>query len=42
MWPFPSYPEQIPSQVDGRTYDYVIVGGMLITDTIYSLEAHFN
>ncbi|KAG6357708.1 hypothetical protein INS49_013587 [Diaporthe citri] len=27
MWPFSSYPECSPSQVDGKTYDYVIVGG---------------
>lgn len=28
MWPFSSpYPEWSPDQVDGETYDYVIVGG---------------
>ncbi|KAI1478786.1 putative GMC oxidoreductase [Daldinia eschscholtzii] len=27
MWPFSSYPEHSPSSVDGKTYDYVIVGG---------------
>ncbi|OTA84573.1 putative GMC oxidoreductase [Hypoxylon sp. CO27-5] len=27
MWPFSSYPEYSPSQIDGKTYDYVIVGG---------------
>ncbi|OTB14104.1 hypothetical protein K445DRAFT_302665 [Daldinia sp. EC12] len=28
MWPFSSYPEHSPSFVDGKTYDYVIVGGI--------------
>ncbi|KAK6953887.1 hypothetical protein Daesc_003849 [Daldinia eschscholtzii] len=27
MWPFSPYPEHSPSSVDGKTYDYVIVGG---------------
>jgi hypothetical protein len=27
MWPFPAYPEVVASQVDGKTYDYVVVGG---------------
>ncbi|KAI1210115.1 putative GMC oxidoreductase [Annulohypoxylon truncatum] len=27
MWPFSSYPEYSPSQVDGKIYDYIIVGG---------------
>ncbi|KAJ4419197.1 hypothetical protein N0V82_005104 [Gnomoniopsis sp. IMI 355080] len=28
MWPFPSsYPEVPPSAVDGKTYDYIVVGG---------------
>ncbi|ETS76742.1 hypothetical protein PFICI_12129 [Pestalotiopsis fici W106-1] len=27
MWPFSSYPEATASEVDGKTYDYVIVGG---------------
>ncbi|ETS84699.1 hypothetical protein PFICI_02724 [Pestalotiopsis fici W106-1] len=27
MWPFPSYPEHSPSEVNGKTYDYIIVGG---------------
>ena len=28
MWPFSSpYPEWSPDQVDGKAYDYVIVGG---------------
>ncbi|KAF7532241.1 hypothetical protein G7054_g8148 [Neopestalotiopsis clavispora] len=27
MWPFSSYPEASASQVDGKTYDYIIVGG---------------
>ncbi|KAH7305853.1 hypothetical protein B0I35DRAFT_443386 [Stachybotrys elegans] len=27
MWPFNSYPELSPSQVDGKEYDYIIVGG---------------
>ncbi|RDA87735.1 hypothetical protein CP532_1780 [Ophiocordyceps camponoti-leonardi (nom. inval.)] len=27
MWPFSSYPEHSPCQVDGKTYDYVILGG---------------
>ncbi|OTA69259.1 GMC oxidoreductase [Hypoxylon sp. EC38] len=27
MWPFSSYPEYSPSQIDGKTYDYIIVGG---------------
>ncbi|KAI1774973.1 putative GMC oxidoreductase [Hypoxylon cercidicola] len=27
MWPFSMYPEHSPSSVDGKTYDYVIVGG---------------
>ncbi|KAK8115447.1 choline dehydrogenase [Apiospora sp. TS-2023a] len=26
MWPFSSYPEHAPSDVDGKTYDYIIVG----------------
>ena len=28
MWPFTStYPEWSPDQVDGKAYDYVILGG---------------
>ncbi|KAI0891047.1 putative GMC oxidoreductase [Annulohypoxylon nitens] len=27
MWPFPPYPEHSPSQVNGKTYDYIVVGG---------------
>ncbi|OTB00281.1 putative GMC oxidoreductase [Hypoxylon sp. CI-4A] len=27
MWPFFSYPEYPPFRVDGKTYDYVVVGG---------------
>ncbi|KAI1144953.1 putative GMC oxidoreductase [Nemania diffusa] len=27
MWPFTSFPERSPSEVDGKTYDYIIVGG---------------
>ncbi|KAI1379874.1 putative GMC oxidoreductase [Hypoxylon crocopeplum] len=27
MWPFSSYPERSPSEIDGKTFDYVIVGG---------------
>ncbi|KAI1409694.1 putative GMC oxidoreductase [Hypoxylon sp. FL1857] len=27
MWPFSSYPEHSPSQVNGKTYDYIVVGG---------------
>ncbi|KAK8085893.1 choline dehydrogenase [Apiospora hydei] len=27
MWPFSSYPEHSPSDVHGKTYDYIIVGG---------------
>lgn len=27
MWPFTSYPEVTAAQVEGKTYDYVVVGG---------------
>lgn len=27
MWPFTPYPEHSPSEVDGKTYDYIVVGG---------------
>lgn len=27
MWPFVSYPECSPEDVDGKTYDYIVVGG---------------
>ncbi|KAF2703704.1 GMC oxidoreductase [Pleomassaria siparia CBS 279.74] len=27
MWPFATYPVCSPEQVDGKTYDYVVVGG---------------
>ncbi|KAF2652624.1 GMC oxidoreductase [Lophiostoma macrostomum CBS 122681] len=27
MWPLVTYPECSPNQVDGKTYDYVVVGG---------------
>lgn len=27
MWPFSSYPERTAEDVDGKTYDYIIVGG---------------
>ncbi|KAK8043983.1 hypothetical protein PG993_004007 [Apiospora rasikravindrae] len=27
MWPFSSYPVHQPSQIDGKAYDYVIIGG---------------
>ncbi|KAI0024497.1 putative GMC oxidoreductase [Xylariomycetidae sp. FL0641] len=27
MWPFSSYPESSPSEVNGKCYDYIIVGG---------------
>ncbi|KAJ9144191.1 Alcohol oxidase [Pleurostoma richardsiae] len=27
MWPFTSYPEATAAEVDGREYDYIIVGG---------------
>ena len=27
MWPFASYPELSAADVDGKTFDYVIVGG---------------
>ena len=32
MWPFGSrYPERRPEEVDGKTFDYIIVGGELIS-----------
>ncbi|PHH90437.1 hypothetical protein CDD83_3645 [Cordyceps sp. RAO-2017] len=27
MWPFTPYPEHSPSQVDGKAYDYIVLGG---------------
>ncbi|KAI2615844.1 putative GMC oxidoreductase [Hypoxylon sp. NC1633] len=27
MWPFSSYPERSPSEIDGKAFDYVIIGG---------------
>jgi hypothetical protein len=27
MWPFVSYPEFSPEDVDRKTYDYIVVGG---------------
>ncbi|ORY06675.1 choline dehydrogenase [Clohesyomyces aquaticus] len=27
MWPFVSYPECLPELLDGKTYDYIVVGG---------------
>ncbi|KAI1771542.1 hypothetical protein F4818DRAFT_454661 [Hypoxylon cercidicola] len=27
MWPFSSYPECSPSDIDGKTYDYIVIGG---------------
>jgi len=27
MWPFVPYPECSPEDVDGKTYDYIVVGG---------------
>jgi hypothetical protein len=27
MWPFVSYPECYPEDVDGKSYDYIVVGG---------------
>jgi hypothetical protein len=29
MWPFSSYPECSPEDVDGKTFDYIIVGGKI-------------
>lgn len=29
MWPFDSYPEVSPSQIDGNEYDYIVVGGKI-------------
>jgi hypothetical protein len=29
MWPFSSYPECSPEDVDGKSYDYIIVGGKI-------------
>ena len=30
MWPFTAYPEVAASEVNGKTYDYVVVGGQQI------------
>ena len=38
MWPFTSYPERSPADVDGQTYDYIIVGGQQTDSPI--LENH--
>lgn len=27
MWPFSRYPQCRPTDVDGKTYDYIVVGG---------------
>jgi hypothetical protein len=27
MWPFVSYPECSPEDVEGKSYDYIVVGG---------------
>jgi hypothetical protein len=34
MWPYSSYPERRPEDVEGRTYDYIVVGGeqLLVLD----------
>jgi hypothetical protein len=29
MWPFASYPERSPEDVEGKSYDYIIVGGKI-------------
>lgn len=34
MLPFSSYPEASASQVDGKTYDYIIVGGEFLINAL--------